>query len=171
MTAWLSTYDSCYKYLVCLPRRRDPKDCMLPAWCQASGSSTNSNTLDSFVYEMITASSQGQLMQMIQELQGQSLEHFVRLYSFATCAWAFALGGAAWAAVKMLLSMYTGVVWAWRIFAHHKQRQLDGRAARMDALCTAAALRSIVHGKTRPAEPIIIRALSPPRRLFAGMMK
>ncbi|KAH7971623.1 hypothetical protein HPB52_000652 [Rhipicephalus sanguineus] len=62
MTAWLSTYDSCNKYLVCLPRRRDPKDCMLPAWCQAPGSSTNSNTLDSFVYE-IASSGQGQLIQ------------------------------------------------------------------------------------------------------------
>lgn len=162
MTAWLSTYDSCNKYLVCLPRRRDPKDCMLPAWCQASGSSTNSNTLDSFVYEMIALSGQGQLIQMIQELRGQSLEHFVRLYAFATCAWAFALGGAARAAVKMLMSMYTGVVSAWRIFAHCRQRQLDGRTARMDAICAAAALRSIVHGKTTPAEPILIRALSPP---------
>lgn len=161
MTAWLSTYDSCNKYLVCLPRRRDPKDCMLPAWCQASGSSTNSNTLDSFVYK-IASSGQGQLIQMIQELRGQSLEHFVRLYAFATCAWAFALGGAAWAAVKMLMSMYTGVASAWRIFAYRRQLQLDGRAARTDALCTAAALRSIVHGKATPTEPILIRALSPP---------
>ncbi|XP_075721772.1 uncharacterized protein LOC142765091 [Rhipicephalus microplus] len=169
MTAWLSTYDSCFKYLVCLPRRRDPEDCMLPAWCQASGSnSTNSNTLDALVYDMIASSSQGQLIQMIQELQGQFLEPFVRLYAFATCAWAFSLGGAAWAAVQMLMSMYSGVVNAWHIFAHHRRRQLNGIVARMDALCTAAALRSIVHGKATPAEPIVIRALSPPSRCLLG---
>lgn len=164
MTAWLSTYDSCDKYLVCLPRRRDSKYCTLPAWCQVSANSTNSSGLDAFVYDMLTRSDQGQLIQMIQEIRGQSLEYFVRLYAFATCAWAFALGDAAWAAVKMQRSMCTFTVSAWRISVRHRQRQLVGRAARMDALCTAAALRSIVHGKSTPAEPIVIRALSPPCR-------
>lgn len=164
MTAWLSTYDSCNKYLVCLPRIRDSKDCALPAWCQVSANSTNSSGLDAFVYDMLAMSDQGQLIQMIQEIRGQSLEYFVRLYAFATCAWAFALGDAAWAAVKMQRSMCTFTVSAWRISVRHRQRQLVGRAARMDALCTAAALRSIVHGKSTPAEPIVIRALSPPCR-------
>lgn len=99
---------------------------------------------------------------MIKEMHGESLEYFARLYAFATCAWAFALGAATWAAAKMQMTMYADVVFAWRVFAHHAQRQLDVRATRTDALRTAGALRSIVYGKPTRPDPILIRVPSPP---------
>ncbi|XP_049527664.1 uncharacterized protein LOC125947290 [Dermacentor silvarum] len=94
MTAWLSTYEGCNKYLVCRPHSQDPMSCPLPAWCRVSRNSTTSDVhgIDAFVYEMLAMSDQGQLVQMIKEMRGESLEYFVRLYAFATCAWAFSLG-------------------------------------------------------------------------------
>ncbi|XP_065291193.2 uncharacterized protein [Dermacentor albipictus] len=164
MTAWLSTYEGCNKYLVCRPHKRDPKTCTLPTWCRVSRNSTTSDALwiDAFVYEALAMSDQGQLIQAIKEMHGESLEHFARLYAFATCAWAYALVAATWAAAKMQMTMYADVISAWRVFVRHAQRQLDVHATRTDALRTAAALRSIVYGKPTRPEPILIRVPSPP---------
>ncbi|XP_075556811.1 uncharacterized protein LOC142588878 [Dermacentor variabilis] len=144
LTVLLYTYEGYSKYLFCQPRTLTglyaPVKCVLPSWCkQALAGRDPEDTFRraSCLYQKISMSDEGAMLQSHHQEYGHRLNHFARDNAIGACVWVSAMVLSLLMTWDMAKTLCADVAATWRFCGRCREQRSAGLSWR-DAFSIAA---------------------------------